>query len=879
MGPQEEVDEFKSALRDMIMQQRRRGKTYEEATAFAVRVSPHLKDLAHDVLAEIQRDAEKNRLLDRPYGALRRLTEEEARQANWYAGPQPDDEAWPRLHRNLLKKLPVAAVEGIDQASTKVVANLADPHTRWLKKRGLVVGHVQSGKTANYSAVLAKAADAGYRLVIVLAGIHNNLRRQTQQRLEWDLGTARTWVHMTTQEADFGGAIDGSALMDNNVNILCVVKKNSNRLERLRKWLNEIPEDIRARCPAIIIDDEADQATPNTRAAKNEISAINKLIRDVWALLPSGSYVGYTATPFANVFMDPNDEEELYPSDFIMDLPESDEYFGAERIFGRYVLEDAEEPDPGLNMVREVPDDEANALKPPSKAIDQVNFEPTIPGSLEAALRWFLIATAIRWARGESSHSSMLIHTTHFVNPHFAMQGEVREWLREEIDRIEAEDFDDYFDLWLEESDAVSEAATKPMPEWPEIAEQLLRVVHDVRVVVDNGSSEDRLDYNGLNVDGTPRLETVIAIGGGTLSRGLTLEGLVVSYFTRNSNSYDALLQMGRWFGYRPGYEDLPRVWMPAAMAADFEFLATVEAELRQEIRKLQIEEKTPREVGVRIRSHPGRLVITSASKMAHADEVQVSLNGVVQQTIRLIETDAGVLARNLEVTRRLVAEVFHCKAEDTNATAIFRDVGFEVVSDFLNAFTLHEGQGTLRANDVDGWVRSAVPTAKWNVAVIGRSVHSPSLGAVELGPLGRVNLINRAPLEKEKNEANIKALISQNDRLADIDPARIAGATGRNPEEIRSDLNPSEGLLLIYPISDKSTPSRTAEKSGSRRPMKAPMPVMAYAINFPEVEESGSPLSNSYYAVRPDWTPSVEEDYENLPQDTEADAIPRVPR
>ncbi len=198
----------------------------------------------------------------------------------------------------------------------------------------------------------------------MLSGLHNNLRRQTQVRFPRTSG-ADAWHNWTTPDADFGGATGGAAILTGDVPSLAVVKKNQTRLESLRDWLRAIPPEIRERTPILLLDDEADQATPSTAAQRAQKRGINKLVREIWDEIKTGTYVGYTATPFANVFMDPTDERELYPADFIIDLPRPDAYYGAERVFGREPLDDADEPDPGLPMVRKIKD--ADGLRPPSK--------------------------------------------------------------------------------------------------------------------------------------------------------------------------------------------------------------------------------------------------------------------------------------------------------------------------------------------------------------------------------------------------------------------------------------------------------------------------------------------------------------------------------
>ena len=371
---------------------------------------------------------------------------------------------------------------------------------------------------------MAKAADAGYSLFIVLSGLHNNLRRQTQVRLTSDL-VDHDWAPLASDVADFGDVVNGAAFLSKGVMTMAVVKKNQARLRSLRDWLRDIPESIRQRVPILLLDDEADQATPNSATAREQFTRINRLVRQIWSEIPTGTYVGYTATPFANVFMDPNDEEELYPADFIIDLPRPSAYFGAERVFGREPLDDADDPDPGLDMVRDVQDDDAELLKPPSSKDARVTFDPELPDSLIDAVIWFIVATAIRRARGQQAeHSSMLIHTTHYVAPHFAMKDQLNSLLKEFRVNWEQGNHSRFLISYDNEGTRAAEVATVPLPMWSQVEQELATVLRNVRVVVDNGSSDDRLRLQPDRRN-EPVAETVIAVGGGTLSRGLTLRG------------------------------------------------------------------------------------------------------------------------------------------------------------------------------------------------------------------------------------------------------------------------------------------------------------------------------------------------------------------
>jgi hypothetical protein len=801
--------------------------------------------------------------------------------SGWYTGPEEGDEFWPRLWEKLESSSMRDVVDEIDTASTKVVAHLADPHIRNLKKRGLVVGYVQSGKTANYTAVMAKAADAGYQLFIVLSGLHNNLRRQTQVRLSRDL-VDNDWAPLTSDDADFGHVLHGAAMLSRGVKSIAVVKKNQSRLRRLRDWLRDVPVEIRRRVPVLLLDDEADQATPNSATARDQYTKINELVRQAWAEIPTGTYLGYTATPFANIFMDPNDEEELYPADFIMDLPRPDAYFGAERVFGREPIDDADEPDPGLDMVRDVPDEDAEALKPPTKKDAQATFDPDLPGSLIDAVAWFLVATAIRGARGQrTAHSSMLVHTTHYVHPHFVMRDRLDDLLDEFRADWEVGDYTRFLASYEAESTRAAEAATLPLPMWREVEQELGHALRDVRVVVDNGESEDRLDYDRVE-NGEPVAETVIAVGGGTLSRGLTLEGLVVSYFTRTSNTYDTLLQMGRWFGYRPGYEDLPRIWMQPSLAEEFKFLSMVEEEIRQDMHHMERMKVTPRELGVRVRAHPGRLAIVARNKMQHADVVRISYSGERLQTFIFEETDSNIIVINYRAVSKFLAACRETTPAIKPSKAprwMFADITADMVISFINSYQFHPDQGNMRPDHMSGWIRRAAPDNLWNVVVIGsdkvqkRPDGSPvDLGDVDLGLSEPVPAVNRAPLKlSPRGTANIKALLSKSDWFADLEPADVQslGDLAKDPRAVRRKYCEGRGLVIIYPISKDSIPMGVALKFDSRRDMQAPDHLFGIGLVFPDVQRDGLAEEGIYYSVHPDWEVDVQ-DVDEVPEDRE---------
>lgn len=871
----------------LISRMRRLGEDLDTAVRSTSQGMGVDASLIKPVADAIRREGDRNRLLTEPAGVVQNQIRDELTHESWYTGIEEGDEFWPRLLEKMENSALADAVPDIDQASTKVVALCADPNVRRLKKRGLVVGHVQSGKTANYTAVMAKAADAGYQLFIVLAGLHNNLRRQTQVRLSKDLLDS-SWAPLTTNDADFGTVNNGSAMLKNRTKAIAVVKKNQSRLESLRSWLADIPEDIRARVPIMILDDEADQATPNSSTKAESRTRINELVRQIWAEVKTGTYVGYTATPFANVFMDPHDEAELYPADFIIDLPRPEAYFGAERLFGREAIDEEDSPSDGMDVIRYVSDKDASELRPPPGKNHRKNFDHRVPTSLSDAITWFIVATAIRHARGQSAdHSSMLIHTTHYTDPHFAMKDRVADYLKDAIDQITAGEYSRFQLSYDEESARAADVATVPLPSWDEVGGLLLSVTESIRVIVDNGFSQDRLDYEREDQDGNQITETVIAIGGGTLSRGLTLEGLVVSYFIRTSNTYDTLLQMGRWFGFRPGYEDLPRIWMPKSLALEFQHLALIEEEIRQDMHRLERMQVTPKEMGLRVRSHPGRLEIVAKNKMQHADIVWVSYSGKRLQTFMFEERDQKTQLSNIDAARNLIssasvasAQGFE-KAPDTPRWTA-RDLPRHVITDFLRRYSFHEDHVGLQADNLIGWIDRIAPGRKWNLVIKGSDKkhhidgQPVELGTIDLGLGQEVPTVNRAPLAaSDGDKANIKSLLSQSDWYVDLDTSHLTAGTKfdyTEAREFRREHAEGNGLLIIYPVSRYSIPlSPSQRKTSSRRAMDAPEHLIGVGIILPETGNDRLAEDGTYYSVTPNWEMSAEED--ETPPDLEASA------
>ena len=858
---------IESVKRQLVQMRNARRLSFDEAASelrsnpiFAAITEPQIEA----AVAALKEEGRRNQVAEYPPGFSRHKAKDLLNEIHGEASYAPmrgvNTHQWDLLAARMKDdKLSLEAIESIDQAATKVVANLGDPFIDKIKKKGLVLGYVQSGKTANYQATIAKAADEGFRFFIVLAGIHNNLRSQTQERLDRDVigsgypGGSWQWQTLTDIERDFGAPTGKNLILgDSNYRVMIVMKKNASRIRRLLAWLDTQPDGTLERCPTLIIDDEADQAGINTAAHLDQVSTINGLLRDLVAKLPSARYLGYTATPFANLFIDPRVEDDLYPEDFIIDLPRPTDYFGAERFFGIDTVDDDERVE--VDLTRYVPDADEGAVTPPRGKDARQAFDPELPDSLRQAVMWFLLTRAVRRLRGDGhKHASMLVHTSQFTDMHFKLAERIDALLDEFKSVAPATLMDQLREVWEDEVDRVPpEAVGLPRHSFAELEAEILTSLSEVEVIVDNGRSDNRLTYE----ESIPSV--VIAVGGATLSRGLTLEGLSVSYFLRTTGQYDTLLQMGRWFGFRKGYEDLPRVWTTREMAERFRFLALVEAELRSRIGEMNREGSTPRDVATVVLEHP-TMTATAGNRMGAARQLSTSFARVVRQTFRFDVKDSKQLQRNNSAARGLVSKLLdegvRPKPSSDQSKWIFRDVSVGHVIDFVEEYELDDAQYSMPKELMVRYLRgrSDEVAQLWNVALMGSSKKSHRLpdgsGTYDSGSYSFSQDISvtrnvRSRLFGWDGSANIKALMSPQDVLVDLDEnesfERAEGQQGRL--DVRRDHLGGRGLLLLYPIANDSPPLKKQPSDGppNREALGAEIDVMGYGIVFPEPAASG---------------------------------------
>lgn len=767
---------------------------------------------------------------------------------HWYLGPAHADSLWALLKARLEGQGRHAdEIDLVDTDSGIVVGLLDNPSKQHFSTKGLVVGHVQSGKTGNIAAVIAKAADTPYKFFLVLSGITDQLRNQTQVRLEADVVdlAPERWMKWTSPNSDetngdFSERAVGGFSFDHR-NQIAVVKKNAAVLRRFLAKLRNTDEATLKNTPFLIIDDECDQASVNSARYATAITKINDLIRQILAKLPRAAYVGYTATPFANVLIDTTVPADLYPRHFIHALQRPTAYFGAEELFGRRALEgDYDEEAGGYDMIRLVPPEEVERLRPARGSNSRVQ----VTASLEMAIRYFVMVVAARKVRGqEEKHNTMLVHTSMLNSVHRETEAVIRPYVRRLTGLLASQDSSTLTQMqreWTSEQEKLlSEQFDLQPVRFDDIASHLLSVLQSIKVHVENWTAVERLDYSGP-------AKTYLVIGGNVLARGLTLEGLSVSFFLRSSSQYDTLMQMGRWFGYRPGFEDLPRVWVEETVREAFFDLAAVEWEIRRDIARYADEELTPEQFAVRIRKIPG-MTITAPAKMRSAVPVEVGYAGTHVQTFRFKRGDGDLLRRNWTQAANLVGQAGSAP-EARGSSHVFRGVSSERVLGFLEGYECHPSHKTLSPEFLAAFVRKAATSTprlqQWSVVVVGAN-GGPSRAA--LGSLGHVQTVIRSAEAGSGADASIKALMSKQDILLDLDVSDgLPGKPSWDDYKAVRERAGANALLLIYPIQAKSEPVRASTGKPSREALNAEFDVVGFAVVVP----GDKTLSATYVAA-----------------------------
>lgn len=802
--------------------------------------------------------------------------------------PVDERSCWQMYRRHLLhESFRPESVESIKTSSFRILRRLKWGTTQPAGAvKGMVVGHVQSGKTASMAGLIAMAMDWDWNLVIVLTGTIENLRQQTHERLLKDLNHGgNIYIHAinhpSKRSANGERAQDLQFGAKSKQRCLIVSLKNSKRLENLKGWIEADPGSL-AQMRILLIDDEADQASIDTSPRdREERTEINRLIV---ALTRVGAkcvnYVAYTATPYAN-FLNEAWPDSLYPKNFIIALPQPAEHFGPKQIFG--VAET--ESEGGLGIVREVPgkdlrpsDDDGADKNGGSATIQDLHAgtTDTLPGSLQEAVCWFLCSTAAIRAFGTIKKPvSMLVHTSARQAHHENVANAILGWLRSSnIDHVSL-----CRSVWdtrcgdLSPTQLRSRMASYPWSEEPleypafavierHLRELLSQITHipmevkadeqepkyhrGVHVCIDNCAN------NGITDEGEhlrllypkKKQDTALAflvIGGSTLSRGLTIENLVSTYFLRSGAQMDTLMQMGRWFGYRKGYELLPRIWMPEETCKKFVFMAGVEQELRDELAMFMDGGRDPSEYGPRVRAHPTAswLRPTAANKMKEAMGADFDFSGINKQLTIFYSRDEKKLCRNLTEAAKFLGTLG--APRDTGARAVvWGGVPFSTIETLLQGQEVH---GRARffseiASFSEWFKKNDAQFDRWNVVVAGLKVgaSTPDAAVWTLPNGAKVGKITRTRLSKasDADSVSIGVLRDPSDLLADAESEVSLGEKTSNVEVTRA--RGAAGLgntpqLLLYRI-DRSSTADPRDKE--REKLDVPEDLLGISIWMP---------------------------------------------
>lgn len=732
-------------------------------------------------------------------------------------GPQPYIAALRNYLLNERKRQP-RVVEAILQNSEELVKRLPKPDgSSNFQCRGLVVGHIQSGKTANMAGLIARAADQGYRLFVILAGIGDDLRAQTQRRMDQEITgdsdnrendgpfvshdpTALRWVRLTNSGLE--GEFKRGTNPDYSTHTLklAVIKKHPSVIRKFTQYLKEAPVSLGDQ-PALIIDDEADQASIDTNYGLTDEdgtpldpTSTNKRIRDLLLALPKCSYVGFTATPFANVLIDKDEEQDLYPRDFIFSLPEPEGYLGPRFLFGLGMDSSDISPEqvesPRLDVIRHIPPEQVDLITHPAGAPPNVITEGILA---------FVLSSCGRLARGQTrDHFSMLIHTTGRTGE----QNDCYEAVNEEFIRIKEMVLKPkYFpnllpmvkNLWEQDFERVSRTdpeANGKVSNFETIWKFAGSIVESIQVIVLNSTpfskTQFKLEYN------SQERKRYIVIGGNRLSRGLTLEGLSVSVFARNAPQYDTLLQMGRWFGYRPGYRDLTRLYVEEQLADSFADLARIELELRNDLAKyaeMRDPPITPLDLMPKIRLHPD-MAITARNKLGAGGKVVFDFQGTTRQTVNFPVESKQALQGNLDLGRGWITSLGKPTiSAGVDETHFWKDIQAEKVVDFLRKYTFGNKARDVKSKELCSYItrkNDHNELVVWDVII-------PAVDSKIEPPLAwNTNVLSRKVVRSRVNPYSIGVLYSK----SDIKEWR---------DVLKREDEPQRGAIFLYVIDKNS--------------------------------------------------------------------------
>ena len=896
--------------KEWIANQRDNGKSWEDICVFGAN-DANLQVLKDEELFPLDLTAEKWKAFVAYYQSIVLSVQivegedvvgiDKGSLSNNFGIPTGYSSTWEAYKKTLEAKMSPDSIANLQKSCLWILNHLGTDTRTTGEVKGLVTGSVQSGKTANMEGLISMAADYDWNFFIVLSGTIDNLRKQTRDRFRGDLcnseGVLWNVLDFTAEDRQLTedelklNSLNGSKNFANRYLTVCL--KNRSRLEKLIDWLYS--DSTRTnKLRIVVIDDEADQASINTAditpEEEQERCAINQLIVNlVNGKKSDGStpdtnfqamnYIAYTATPYANV-LNEAPGESLYPKNFICTLPESHEYFGAKVIFGN-----DEEDAPGFPIIRNISHADEEELKKLHKG---ETYE--LPDSFKKSLAWFICASAVQRSYGFKKPLSMLIHTAAIQNYHFVVYERVQNWLRhsndvidlcrqvyeEEINKVTLDDlleanpdygfadqviteypiFDDIKD---EVSDLLSEIRNIELGE-----DKKLEYGKGIHLCVDNCKANKEAEEGTylrivypteeklLSLDKAP---VFIVIGGNTLSRGLTIEGLVCTYFSRTANLADTLMQMARWFGYRKGYELLQRIWMTDLVVEKFEALTKVDMDLKREVERFMKHGISPERFGPRIRNIPeiAKFRITSKKKCQSAEYDDFDFCGDSYETTDF--ENGSVLKRNIEFAEEFIKtlnSVTQCRAGSAADAWVWDDISYNTIKEvFLKNYVISKYSSLFSDLPYFGqWMDEMNADGKmvyWNVAVINGD-NKDTVWSIDGEKT--VGLIERSrkkdKKERDENWIDIGSLRSGLDALCDVNESSLTEEQRAHFKAIcktRKDIISErcnlgledKPLLLIYRIKkDGGIPQKRSVNV--REQMDLPFDIIGISIIVPGV-------------------------------------------
>lgn len=801
-----------------------------------------------------------------------------------------------KINKNFSDK----AIENIEKDTYSILRRISADTQQRDPIKGLVVGSVQSGKTTSMAALMAMASSYSWNVFIVMSGVIDNLRVQTEQRLFEDMratGNAFNWelidnpslnspYHQKSQSLDFSAG--------SNKKYLIVTLKVKSRLHDLIKWITKDQNQMK-NMRILLIDDEADQASVNTVDLNvEERKAINDAIvnlvnsrsvqgKKLTTKFGAMNYLAYTATPYANILSE-SPSEALYPQDFISLLSPSNEHFGPTQIFG------VDESNlSGLDIVRSVNKLDIETLS------SVENGTSTLPQSLKNSIAYFISASASLRSQRYKKPISMLIHSSIKVEHHNNLSKAVVRWLSDnrrevlktcervwnlERDRFTKQDFLSQFQDYPSD---LSESYQ--LLEFHSIEDEIKNILkciapvkmdddkqikyhNGVQICVDN-SYNNKMDsennYYRLIYPEDKELEAMdkapifLIIGGATLSRGLTINGLITTHFTRNTSTADSLMQMGRWFGYRKKIELYPRIWLTDKLLSQFKFLSTLDTELREELTSLAKQDVDYAKIGPKIKNTPRNtyLKLTSKNKMRAMIEVNYNFAGQNIQTYKF-SSDEKIMKENIARTEKFLNSLGKPLENDDypGKSYYWKGVSVKKIGGFLKEYSFVDKTRTFR--DIDAFVEWAEEATnknqieRWNVIMAnieGKKSKSNKGKTDDTWKLDHFE-VNKVTRNKKRNSEegiiDIGVLRNFNDLFRDIDLNKVDIVTralikenqSKNYNEIRKRAGYPKTPQLIFYCIDKNSSNKGI---GAKVPLGVQTDIIGMVISIPGDNDTSS--------------------------------------